>query len=107
MRYKKAIPSCRITCERSEIAGERRTALYKSDKQAQILTQRSGAVWKSRWTSWAPVTNKPTVSVDVRQHSTNGYSLDDERRDAWWHLHVVQDAGQPGQLLCHLTDHRQ
>ena len=28
----------------------------------------SGAVWKSRWTSWAPVPNKPTVSVDVKQH---------------------------------------
>ena len=28
----------------------------------------SGAVWKSRWTSWAPVSNKPTVSVDVKQH---------------------------------------
>ena len=24
--------------------------------------QSSGAVWKSRWTSWAPVPNKPTVS---------------------------------------------
>ena len=23
---------------------------------------------KSRWTSWAPVPNKPTVSVDVKQH---------------------------------------
>ena len=29
--------------------------------------QSSGAVWKSRWTSWVPVTNKPTVSVDVKQ----------------------------------------
>ena len=35
--------------------------------------QSSGAVWKSRWTSWAPVPNKPTVSVDVKQHSTNQY----------------------------------
>ena len=25
-------------------------------------------MWKSRWTSWAPVPNKPTVSVDVKQH---------------------------------------
>ena len=24
---------------------------------------------KSRWPSWAPVPNKPTVSVDVKQHS--------------------------------------
>ena len=26
---------------------------------------------KVRWPSWAPVLNKPTVSVDVKQHSTN------------------------------------
>ena len=32
------------------------------------VTQTSGAVWKSRWPSWAPVPNKPTVSVDVKQH---------------------------------------
>ena len=31
----------------------------------------SGAVGKSRLTSWAPVPNKLTVSVDVKQHSTN------------------------------------
>ena len=29
--------------------------------------QSSGAVRKSRWPSWAPVPNKPTVSVDVKQ----------------------------------------
>ena len=34
-----------------------------------LLTwQSSEAVWKSRWPSWAPVPNKPTVSVDVKQH---------------------------------------
>ena len=33
--------------------------------------QSSGAVWKWRWPSWAPVPNKPTVSVDVKQHSAN------------------------------------
>ena len=33
-----------------------------------VALQSSGAVWKSRWTSWAPVPNKPTVSVDVKQH---------------------------------------
>ena len=32
--------------------------------------QSSGAVSKSKWLSWAPVPNKPTVSVDVKQHST-------------------------------------
>ena len=24
--------------------------------------------WKSRWTSWAPVPNKPMVSVNIKQH---------------------------------------
>ena len=33
-----------------------------------IFLQSSGAVWKSRWTSWAPVPNKPMVSMDVKQH---------------------------------------
>ena len=28
--------------------------------------QNSEAVWKSRWLSWAPVPNKPMVSVDVK-----------------------------------------
>ena len=40
-----------------------------------VTCQSSGAVWKSRWTSWAPVPNKPTVSVDVKQHSTNRVTL--------------------------------
>ena len=35
----------------------------------------SGTVWKSRWTSWAPVPNKPTVSVDVKQHFNQISSL--------------------------------
>ena len=30
--------------------------------------QSSGAAGESRWLSWAPVPNKPTVSVDVKQH---------------------------------------
>ena len=34
----------------------------------QCLGQSSGAVWKSTWTSWAPVPNKPMVSVDVKHH---------------------------------------
>ena len=41
--------------------------------------QSSGAVWKSRWPSWVSVPNKPTVSVDVKQHSTNARS---SRRDS-------------------------
>ena len=35
------------------------------------INQSLGAVWKSRWSSWAPVPNKPTVSVDVKQHFNN------------------------------------
>ena len=38
-----------------------------------FLNHSSGAGWKSRWPSWAPVLNKPTVSVDVKQHSTNEF----------------------------------
>ena len=45
-------------------------SLSKGDKHFWKV-QSSGAVSKSRWTSWAPVSNKPTVSVDVKQHSTN------------------------------------
>ena len=32
-----------------------------------VAKQSSGAVWKSRWPSWVPVPNKPTVSADVKQ----------------------------------------
>ena len=31
----------------------------------------TGAVSKMRRPSWAPIPNKPTVSVDVKQHSAN------------------------------------
>ena len=55
---------------------ERVTLLGYMGDVAVVLTrfsatgtdQSSGAVIKSRWTSWAPVPNKPTVSVDVKQH---------------------------------------
>ena len=36
---------------------------------SRLKRQSSGAVWKSRWPSWVPVPNKPTVSVDIKQHS--------------------------------------
>ena len=39
--------------------------------QVLCLWQQSSAVWKLRWPSWLPVHDKPTVSVDVKQHSTN------------------------------------
>ena len=39
------------------------------------LCQNTGAVWKSRWTSWAPVPNNPPVSVDVKRHFNHQLSL--------------------------------
>ena len=38
-----------------------------------MKSQSSGAVWKSRRPSWAPVPYNPTVSVDLKQHSTNHF----------------------------------
>ena len=40
----------------------------KSVIAGRVELESSGAVWKSRWPSWAPVPSKPTVSVDVKQH---------------------------------------
>ena len=37
-------------------------------KQLTRLSRAQELCWKSRWPSWAPVPNKPTVSVDVKQH---------------------------------------
>ena len=34
---------------------------------AALRGQSSGAMYKSRWPSWAPVPNKPRVSLDVKQ----------------------------------------
>ena len=59
--------------------GSSSTCLYTVKKLIYIyiwgpilpVCQSSRAVWKSRWPSWAPIPNKPTVSVDVKQHSTN------------------------------------
>ena len=45
--------------------------VYKEVGEGRGYIQSSGAVWKSRWTSWAPVPNKPTVSVDVKRHFNN------------------------------------
>ena len=41
------------------------------DVKQHFNVQSSGAVWKSRWPSWAPVPNKHTVFVDVKQHFNN------------------------------------
>ena len=43
------------------------------------LSQSSGAVWKSRWLSWAPIPNKPAVSVDtstLQQHVLYHYYME-------------------------------
>ena len=44
---------------------------YINSTRSTFFPQSSGAVLKPRWPSWAPVPNTPTVSVDVKQHSTN------------------------------------
>ena len=46
------------------------TVLQVLDIQPSMYIELRSCV-KSRWPSWAPVPNKPTVSVDVKQHSTN------------------------------------
>ena len=52
--------------------------------------QNSGAVWKWRWPSWAPVPNKPTVFVDVKQHFT------------WHEKNTIQIRLSD---VCFITDH--
>ena len=47
---------------------------YKGASMVRI-PQSSGAVRTSRWTSWAPVPNKPTVSVDVKQYFNNNIGI--------------------------------
>ena len=45
----------------------------------------------SRWPSWAPVPNKPTVSVDVKQQLTNHDSMEKvQRRAATWAMQVYK-----------------
>ena len=39
--------------------------------QVSACGNRAHELWKLRWPSWLPVHDKPTVSVDVKQHSTN------------------------------------
>ena len=43
--------------------------------------QGSAAVWKSRWPSWAPVPNKPTVSADVKQQLNWTKEEEEEARE--------------------------
>ena len=81
-----------MTMERSSRAQE----LCETELRGYVR-QSSGGVWKSRWTSWAPVPNKPTVSVDVKQHFNNNNNNNnnprglsdlqesDNRRLTCWH----------------------
>ena len=54
-------------------ATEQEQEPYQKSLSLNKIWQSSGAV--SRWPSWAPVPNKPTVCVDVKQHSTNVFGI--------------------------------
>ena len=60
------------------------------------------AVWKSRRPSWAPVPNKPTVSVDVKQHST---TLDKLGLKVWWEGPDISRHSSVTWLMQHATPH--
>ena len=49
-----------ITCEHGESDRDQKIAPYKSDKQTTVYQHSSGAVWESRWTSWAVRPNEPS-----------------------------------------------
>ena len=49
------------------IDGTRLVSTYRL-RYVRSHQQSSETVWKSKWPSWAPVPNKPTVSLDVKQH---------------------------------------
>ena len=57
-----------LICRLQWVRVVRVTARHCSMDLRRRAREAVGAVWKSRWTSWAPVPNKPTVSVDVKQH---------------------------------------
>ena len=50
------------------LCGKKKRKEKKKRGEGEREKQSPGAVWKSRWTSWAPVPNKAMVSVDVKQH---------------------------------------
>ena len=65
--YKKAIHSCRITCEHSESARERRIALYKSDPHTHTHTHIVQELCESRGgRPGLSVLTSLLVSVDVK-----------------------------------------
>ena len=56
----------------------------------------SGAVWKSKWPFWAPVPYKPTVSVDIKQHSTKKpYHQSVPRKWNWGQSNQTDKTRQP------------
>ena len=52
--------------------------------------QSSGAVWKPRWTSWAPIPNKPTVAVKVKQHFNQPQWV---QKSGYVNFSIVQSSG--------------
>ena len=69
----------------------------------------SGAVWKSRWPSWAPVPNKPTVSVDV-MHTQPTTDLVTIIANYFLIPHMITNKLQPNNLAqasCSITCHWQ
>ena len=63
-------PSMFCSSNDTHVQGQRLCA-YETQTKPLPPAQSSGAVWKSKWPSWAPVPNKLTVSVDVKQHFSN------------------------------------
>ena len=45
------------------------SGLTKKQNKKNNRDQAARAMWKLRWPSWLPVPNKPTVSVDIKQHT--------------------------------------
>ena len=81
-----------------------------STMHAPSAHQRSGAVWKSRWPSWAPITNKPMVSVDVKKHSTPALTAPCNRSRSTMHAPSTHSTMQQIMInhACpqhHATDH--
>ena len=76
MRYKKLFThECRITCERSESARERRIALYKSDQQQQqkLLERWWPNNCLSAGKDWVSQEASPRVHVHTRTMKRKSY----------------------------------
>ena len=64
------------TATRKVLCGSVLCAVYKIMfiRSSARFRARQQLCEKSRWPSWAPVLNKPRVSVDVKQHSISKVS---------------------------------